>query len=361
MPVPACHAAGSEEMASQPGTVSRSLRMAVAYLAQSQLPDGEFQTEFCVERHETADGHIIEDLVFDSSPFVTSLVVSSLGFAVHLGLGVEAMMERGCRFLEADMDPGGLWRYWSRKNDKRYIIPPDLDDTACISHLLATRGIAIPDNRGLFFDSRDSRGRFYTWLYTANSARKWLLWWRTRGKAFSYDDQIWQWTGKDDVCAVVNANVVLYLGESQQTRGAIEYLMRVIREGSEEKEIVFYANAMSLYYMLSRDYYSGIAAFGAVKTVMMERIQALQQPDGSFGDELSTGMAICSLLNMDADCTGLERAAKFLTDTQRPDGSWRRIPMYGGPPVPTTFGSADLTTAFCLEALARFDALQTRR
>jgi len=61
-------------------------------------------------------------------------------------------------------------------------------------------------------------------------------------------------------------------------------------------------------------------------------------------------------LNLDAKPEGLAKAIAYLVSTQREDGSWKRIPMYGGPPTPTTFGSADLTTGICLEALARYAA-----
>jgi hypothetical protein len=332
-------------LASGKGAVLKAIR----FLAQNQLPDGEFQTEFCVQ------GGVP---LFDSSPFVTSLVLHSLQFARHLDPGVPGMIERGCEFLKAEMEPGGLWRYWSRKNDKRALIPPDLDDTSCVSHVLKANGYPVPENQGLFHDSQDSKGAFYTWLYTPNSPRKRLLWLRTGGRAFSYQDKIWQWTGKDDVCAVVNANAVLYLGETRQTSRAIAYLKEVIRQASEERDIVFYAHKLSLYYMLSRAYSRGVTTLGDVKSTLIERIAGLRQSDGSFGDELLTGMAICSLLNLDAAPPDLEGAVEFLVATQRLDGSWKRIPAYGGPPVPTTFGSTDLTTGICVEALARYSGVE---
>jgi hypothetical protein len=331
-----------------------SARKAAAWLVESQMPDGEFQTEFCANRQVTGDGQVIEELVFDSSPFVTSLVLASLQFAQELAPGVAAATERGLKFLVAEMDEGGLWRYWTRKNARRSIIPPDLDDTACISHLLQAHGVAIPDNKGLFYDSRDARGAFYTWLYKADSLRKWLLSLRTGGKAFSYTKELWQWTSGDDVCAVVNANVLTYLGATNGTRRAIDYLLKTLRDGAEDREIVFYAHRLSLYYFTSRAYFTGVKALEPAKPILLERIKALQQPDGSFGDELLTGLAICALLNLGEGTAIPAQAIAYLAATQREDGSWRRVPMYGGPPTPTTFGSADLTTAICLEALARY-------
>lgn len=331
-----------------------SARKAVAYLIGSQLPDGEFQTEFCYNRRETEDGKTVEDLMFDSSPFVTSLVLYSLDFAKGLDPKIADATSKGIKFLVSEMDPGGLWRYWTRKNPKRSIIPPDLDDTACISALLKEHGVSIPDNHWLFFDSRDKRGAFFTWLYKADSLRKKWLSFKTGGKAFTFTEELWQWTKGEDVCAVVNANCLMYLGESEGTRKAIEYLLEMLKDGTEEKEVVFYAHRMSLYYFASRAYFKGVKSLEPAKATMVERILAHQQADGSFGDELLTGLGVCALMNLGVTGDPLAKAISYLISTQRADGSWKRIPMYGGPPTPTTFGSADLTTGICLEALARY-------
>jgi hypothetical protein len=333
-----------------------SIQRAIDYLAASQLADGEFQTEFCAHREVTAEGRTVEQLIFDSSPFVTSLILESLLPARDLSPAVPRMVERGLAFLKSEMDPGGLWRYWARKNPRRNIIPPDLDDTSCVSHTLQAYGVRIPNNHGLIYDSRDPQGRFYTWLYQANSLRKRILWLRTRGKAFSYSDDLWQWTTGTDVCVVVNANVVLYLGDTPGARSAIRYLLEVISERREDKEIVFYAHRFGLYYMMTRAWFGGLKALEPANQTIAERIWALQQPDGSFGDELLTAQAICSLLNLRIPAARLAGAVDSLLRTQQSNGSWRRVPMYGGPPVPTTFGSADLTTGFCIEALSRYCA-----
>jgi len=237
-------------------------------------------------------------------------------------------------------------------------VPPDLDDTACAAQVLRANGVPFPHNHGLFYDTRDSRGLFYTWLMRPNSWRKWILHLRTLRKAFSNAEDMWSPTA-DSVCAVVNANVVLYLGETSGTRTAIDYLLRTIREGTEDQEMVFYAHRFSLYYMVSRAYFSGVTALAEAKPIMKERIRALQQPDGSFGDELLTALGACSLMNLDAKVEGLDKSMEYLMATQRADGSWQRVAMYGGPPVPNVLGSIDLTTGFCMEALARYSAMES--
>jgi hypothetical protein len=337
---------GSSEL---PGAIEK----AIGFLESRQLPDGEFQTQFFYETMEAADGELVPRPVFDSSPFVTSLLVESLLFLKD-DPRVAKMIAAGNRFLQGEMDPGGLWRYWSRKNPRRGVIPPDLDDTSCVSFALKSQGIAVPDNRWVFHDTRDPSGRFYTWVYKADSLRKKWLAYRTKGEAFSYTKELWLYTSADDVCAVVNANVILYLGETSQTRRAIDYLLKIFAEGTEDANIVFYAHRMSLYYMASRALFHGVKALESAREIMVRRIWELCGEDGGFGDELLSAMAICSLLNLGVSVEELVQPVAALIATQSEDGSWPRVPMYGGPPEPTTFGSADLTTGFALEALGRF-------
>ena len=57
----------------------------------------------------------------------------------------------------------------------------------------------------------------------------------------------------------------------------------------------------------------------------------------------------------------LTKSIDFLLDTQSNDGFWKRIAFYAGPryPLPHSvwFGGEALTTALCVEALARFKTL----
>ena len=61
----------------------------------------------------------------------------------------------------------------------------------------------------------------------------------------------------------------------------------------------------------------------------------------------------CGLTRIDVQ----ERAAQWLVAAQREDGSWPARAFYAGPEPPAVhayyWGSEELTTAMCLEALAR--------
>jgi hypothetical protein len=250
-----------------------------------------------------------------------------------------------------------LWRPWPKKNDRHLASPPSLYETSCISHCLKQNGITIPDNQWLFYESCDSRGAFFTWLYRADSLRKWLLKQRTHGQAFCYS----AWRPVDDVSAAVNASAIRYLGDTPGTRRAIQYLNQIIQEGSEYQGLADSALRFSLYYTLSRAYAEGVKAFAGIEPLLIEGIGKLRQANGSYGDELLTGLAVCTLLNLNVDWEGMKPAIEFLIRTQRRDGSWRRSAEHAGNPNRTPFGSADLTTAICLEALARHGAEASAR
>ena len=322
-----------------------SIVKAIYFLSQNQLDDGELPI------YEESSN-------FDSSPFATSLILYSLSFLTHENYKnkVKTIIDKGVQFLVQEMELGGLWRYWSSKNDKHTMIPPDLDDICCISYVLKMNNIPVPKNTDVILDNRNQEELFYTWILP-RSIKSLTLNLITFGKSLSHSEKLWQQTEKDDICCVVNANVLLYLGETPQTQKSLEYLIDVVLVGNEEEYSAFYSNKLSFYYMLSRAYFNGVTSLGVVKIPIVTKVLNLQQTDGSFGDELLTALAICTLLNFNHVVPNLEKAIEFLLKTQKVDGSWQRIPMYGGQLGKNFFGSEALTTGFCVEALARYGLL----
>jgi len=80
----------------------------------------------------------------------------------------------------------------------------------------------------------------------------------------------------------VNANVLMYLGETSGTRRTIGYLLKMFRDGSEDKEIVFYAHRMSLYYFASRAYFTGVKALEAAKPMSIDHASRRKPPIGAI-------------------------------------------------------------------------------
>ena len=320
-----------------------SVNKGLDFLLKNQLDYGEFKTEIC-NRYKDSFERVVEEWTFDSSPFATALILYSLNF-IEGDERVQKLREQGLKFLIDEMEEGGLWRYWSSKNEKHRMIPPDLDVICCISHILKINNIAFPENTEIILNNRNRNDIFNTWLLSVD------------GKKGLYSNDSWIINQEDDICCLVNSNVLLYLGEIKETEKVVEYLIRVILQETEITSTPFYNNELSFYYMLSRAYYNGSFSFKIVKQIIINKILNMQKSDGSFGNELLTSLAICSLLNYGYYSPDFCKAIAFLIKTQQSDGSWRRIPLYGGHADKAIYGSAELTTAFCLEALARYELL----
>ena len=300
--------------------LAQSVSAGINFLHQSQLPYGEFKTYACSNEEMTSDCH------FDSSPFVTTFVLYSLSFGDDPR--IKEMTDSAIQFFLDEMDSRGLWKYWTSRNERNIV--PDLDDTACVSHVLMSHGIPFRSNADLILANRDGQGKFYTWIQEPNR--------------------------KNDIDCVVNANVLLYLGENQGTGDTCQYLNSVVSGGLEDRCSPYYPDKISFYYMLSRAYFNGVSCLGASRDSVVERVILMQQDNGSFGDEFSTALAIGTLLNLHDHNPRVSKAIEYLLDKQTKDGSWSRSLFFVGPaPSPYLyFGSEELTTALCIEALSRY-------
>ncbi|HEX2060982.1 MAG TPA: hypothetical protein VHK90_09595, partial [Thermoanaerobaculia bacterium] len=198
------------------------LARAIAFLARVQLPSGEIPV--------LAAGKP------DPSVFPTALAAHALSFAPE----ASSIRERALDFLLSEMEPRGLWKHWTRAHAYHHQLPPDLDDTACASAALARAGRAFPDNRALLLRNRNRAGLFYTWKLTRTQLRHplvTLMFFRsTSAKPF-------------DVDAVVNANVLFYLGYLPDV---VAHLVDVLRTNRESVCDKWYENPFAVWYFFSR-------------------------------------------------------------------------------------------------------------
>lgn len=309
--------------------LSDCIANAAHFLDENQLYNGEFRSYLA--NNESMQG---KNALVDSCTFVTSCILYSVSFLHDPGL--TTMKRTALNFLIKQMEPPGVWKYFSRGYPTP--IDPDLDDTACASFLLRD---VVPDiragrNLDIILGNRNEEDLFFTWL---------------RKK----DDP-------NDVDSVVNANVLLYLGDRDESRAVSDYLSAIIADRRETESYYYYLDDIALYYAVSRAYFNGVTSLEPTKDTVISQMLARQRRDGSFGSELLTALAVCSLINYSStDSASPARGVESLMNTQRGDGSWPRQAYYAGPPPPgpraAWFGSEELTTGFCLEALARFQAL----
>ncbi len=266
-------------------------------------------------------------------PFVAAL--GALSLAVCPDERAEKLRRRAAGFLGAAMEAPGVWRYWRE-------LPPDLDDTAVCSlvvgpHVWLALGWTVP----AVLSYRDAAGRFRTWMRPPDP------------------DAAVPW---DDVDSVVNANVVAWLGDGPQTRGAQRWLETLVRERREAGSSRYYPDPMDLYAALARASAAAGSPLRDLRRVVAARIRERRGADGSFGGVESTAQALSALdrLGEPPDAAAAAPSVDYLLDAQRPDGSWPAAVVWRGPPPPAPpsawFVSAPLTAARCIEALQRFAA-----
>lgn len=330
-----------------------SVARGLDFLRRSQLPSGEFKVLM------STDHSLERDCVVDSSPFPTALIAYSLGFA-DAPVAAE-MLEKSVRFFLAEMEGPGLWRYWTKQHQYHSIIPPDLDDIACVSYVLRRHGVSFPANLKLILANRDARGLFYTWL-----TPRWPLppvpaYWRVVLRQWLNPVKLYYFwklneSAPGDVDCVVNANVLLYVGESRETRPVVDYLLDLMRRGREDCCDKWHLNRFTFHYVLARNFHAGVSSLAEARAESVGRLISAAQADGSIGENaLETALAVCALLYWGSAPPELERAVGFLLASQRADGAWSRAVLYyGGPKKYYGWGSDELTTGFCLEALSHY-------
>jgi hypothetical protein len=331
--------------------LDRAIGRAITFLRSRQLPHGEFATLLGADR-------AMSNPAFDSSPFVTSFVLYGLTHADRAA--VDDLVTKAASFLTSEMEFGGVWRYWSSRQHKHSRLPPDMDDTACISFALKSAGFRPPRNGWAFRAARDSAGRFKTWLFPTSRDRMnpWFVFARSVGfcqarlrtaKVETPDSEDLRFRvmhiDRDDVDPVVNANAVLYLGERPETAPAIGFVIDAVRDEPSARSL-YYEDALALYYAVARAHRHSSPRLSVLADQIVSRI--LERGDRLDGlNPLQAAMAASALLTF-APASGLTgRLLRRLLDTQRDDGGWDAYPFYN------VWGSDELTTGLCLEALAR--------
>lgn len=299
------------------------LRSALEFLAARQLPSGELPTLFATSR-DLDDGRQLDSCVFAAA--VAGCGLRLLGGDPLAG----ALLRRIRGFLVLEMGDQGLWRYWTASSAKP--IDPDLDDTALASFVLADDHPELAAvSRAAMLANRDERGRFRTWVREAGEP--------------------------NDVDSVVNANVALSLGGGDEVAAACAELNVLLTGGGVRRPYRYYLDDVALFHAIARAHAHGVGALAPAIGPLRAGLLRLQREDGSFGDELQTALAIAALAYCgDRSGTALEAAASALLRAQRADGGWPARALYAGPeppaPLSVWFGSEELTTAVCVEALA---------
>jgi hypothetical protein len=314
---------------------SSILQKGIHFLKNNQLSHGEFRT--FLSKHST-----FHSKQYISSTYITTFVIYSIGFLQSEEL--KEVIQKSLVFLREEMLPDGIWTFYTNNRNYKCIngmfvaytkhhIMPDLDCMACISYCLAQHQIDFDSNQSILVNTRNEDELFYTWL---------------RGYRDLY---ITKDVPENEINPEVNCNVLLYLGQNNYTSQTCNYLNNLVENKLEDKGNRYFPANMAFYYLFSRAYYNNIHALGESKDLILTRLLSKQHSDGSFGSILSTAFAICTFLNFNAWSPSLDNSVEYIALYQNSSGSWPIQTFFLG--MQNHYGSEELTTAICLEALSR--------
>ena len=283
-------------------------------------------------------------------PFVAGLGVLALNNCDHAA--AQPLIDRTRRFLLSCMQFPGVWSYSP-------VIPADTDCTAICSlavgpHPWLRMGGLWGRNLEVILSQRDDEGKFRT---------------RIPGRR-------WRPGLVNDVDAVVNANVLAYVGQQAETRAARRWIETVVADQREAEDSPNYIEPLDLHFAIARASSYHKAMFSDLRPTLVSRLNKhlSERLDAHAGirDPMRTAQASSALdmINCDVDEATTQAVVASLIEAQRGDGSWEPclawkdphgLAVWGAnqdPPKTQTrtqrgFGSEAITTAFCIEAISR--------
>jgi hypothetical protein len=331
--------------------LERAIQRGIEFLRLNQLPSGEFLTL------AGPDPDFRGPSERDPSNFSTMHVANSLlASGVPDGAGLALCAGE---FLFAQMLPGGLWRFWTHEHPASRGMPPDVDDTACITHLLERMGYSLPDNLATLEANRSADGLFFTWILPRARflyrPRSWQALWNfalnyRRIATFFRSGK--ERPDRNGIDAVVNANALLVCGDKPYAAKVVSWLGQLIEKGVAAKSDRWYQSDLSLSYAVARAFESGRTVLAPLGPKVVERIKSISC---SALLPLETAQLLCAAFALNWHDESLDHLTCSLLASQNADGSWNaRAHYYGGYARARAWGSAELTTGFCVEALGRY-------
>lgn len=305
--------------------IGRALRDGAAYLARRQARDGSF-----AGRIISGDGTRRR-----ASPaiFPTTLVLTALApLRSSPDPALQHLFRRGAAFLKSIQKPAGSFNYWDakRKRGSAYACPDDLDDTA-----LALAALYIYHNRPAAGEAAGKLARMLTAVERAEGGpyNTWLIDWRAH-------------VAWDDCDLGVNANIAYLLSLFEVRLPKLErWFERALR--TNDLSSVYYPEPLAVLYLLSRAYR------GRLSAAARKRVLALRNKAGHWGSPLRTALALSALARWGGLAAAGGQASAYLLAAQKRD-AWPEEPFYferSRKDEAWYGGSAEMTTAFCMEAL----------
>ena len=279
---------------------------------------------------------------YERPAFISALCVLALQFSNEER--AKALCTRTRAYLIDTMEHPGLWRYYRH-------LPQDLDSAALCSLVLASQPshpwILLGRNVPTMLANRDEQGRFRTWVLAEGEP-----------------DMVAPFRIEAD--PVVNANLIAYLGDRPETRQARAWLEAMIAEDKLEGASKWYPDLVTAYYATARAVIRARPVLRRLRPVLVDRILALRDEHGKFGNVLQTAQAVSALHNVGGlDRIDAQGTLAEIIGSQRTDGSWPELLAFGDQALKWGVfgqfghGSESVTSAFCIEALERLVDVMT--
>lgn len=337
--------------------ISKAIDRGLSYLVSHQFPNGEFCTYY------SPDDPMKEWCVPDSTVFPTSIIANTL-LVLQERQEVKTIYSKTIPFLIYQRMRYGTWQHFTKWHKLFPVSPPDIDNTIFAYSFLKSQSTDSPDPSQLILANHNRNGVLYTWFAFRMEKNGNSQYWRLILRELKRPIKtlaFWQINDcrRNDVDLGVNLNVLSFLGKRKATEPIIEFISKQIIHKDVIKTDGWYRSPIILYYLFSRNAKHKIEAFINIYPLIIENILDHYKPAKGFNDTiLETALAITSLINLSYRGVEIDEGISFLLKSQAENGEWARsIFFYSGPKQVVGWGSEELTTGFCLEALALYDKL----
>ncbi len=304
------------------------IKEGLTFLAASQQPDGSFFSD------SSSSFIPFSSQCTYQTTFFTSLMLISLASLSDEPIA-QAIAQNGVRFLQREKSPSWSFNYWARQSPESATrpYPDDLDDTALALMAIDLWNPDCLDGSAwahivqlLTACEVKEGGPYYTWLVPSSAPLVWR-----------------------DIDFAVNCNLAAFLARHDIVLpGLMDFIEQAIHDGYYRS--AYYPTFYSLIGFISRWYK------GPFEGKLRHRLLEYQLSDGTWGTVLPTALAIMSWLQLGGDKPQVTKAVNFLVKSGQAK-QWIAESFCLDPPQGKSqyyAGSATLTTALCLEAMASY-------
>lgn len=310
--------------------LNTALLKGIQFIHSQQQPNGSFLTLYSDDPHTFRCSQKLPDV------FTTALVLNCLNSLDSTPL-LEEIKKNAAVFLLSQKSEWWSFNYWDRASleYQKYSCPDDLDDTFCgLSALYAYNPTLIDENSLVkittLLTTLESTlgGPYRTWIVNADA------------------DEVWK-----DIDLAVNSNVAFFLSLLDIH---LPKLMKYLKSKVNQDQVFspYYPTVFPLIYYISR-----VHQDKKLKSILLNQLSN----NKCWDNQLHTALAVSSCINLKMPVTVIADSVSHLVNTQTA-GKWDPSPFYIGASLknssPAYSGSAVLTTAFCLESLAKYQRYQ---